>query len=214
MLLFSQPGPHNTNAAAVEGIRKAKQLNTDLVFASSSGATAEIVIAEARKQGFTGKLIDVRSVSDAQARGLNRMDAETKRELEAQGVVIVTAGHALSSGERGLSRQFSGVYPLEIMAATLRTLGQGVKVCFECAVMALDADVIEWGKPVVALGGHGGRTCQRHWRALGGTASGADTAIVITPGYSASILTTRIHEILCKPALMPESESSGRNSST
>ena len=142
MLLFSQPGPHNTNAAAVEGIRKAKQLNTDLVFASSSGTTARIVIAEARKQGFTGKLIDVRSVSDAQARGLNRMNAETKRELEDQGVVIVTAGHALSSGERGLSRQFSGVYPLEIMAATLRTLGQGVKVCFECAVMALDADVI------------------------------------------------------------------------
>ena len=105
MLLFSQPGPHNTNAAAVEGIRKAKQLNTDLVFASSSGATARIIIAEARKQGFPGKLIDVRSVSDAQARGLNRMDAETKRELEAQGVVIVTAGHALSSGERGLSRQ-------------------------------------------------------------------------------------------------------------
>ena len=65
--------------------------------------------------------------------------------------------------------------------------------------MALDADVIEWGKPVVALGG---------------TASGADTAIVITPGYSASILTTRIHEILCKPALMPDSGSSGRNSST
>ena len=139
MLLFSQPGPHNTNAAAVEGIRKAKQLNTDLVFASSSGATARIVIAEARKQGFTGKLIDVRSVSDDQARGVNRMDAETKRELEAQGVMIVTAGHALSSGERGLSRQFSGVYPLEIMAATLRTLGQGFKVCFECAVMALDA---------------------------------------------------------------------------
>ena len=172
MLLFAQPGPHNTNAAVAEGIRKAKQLNTDLVFASSSGATAKIVIAEARKQGFTGKLIDVRSV---------------------------TAGHALSSGERGLSRQFSGIYPLEIMAATLRTLGQGVKVCFECAVMALDADVIEWGKPVVALGG---------------TASGADTAIVITPGYSASILTTRIHEILCKPALMPDSGSSGRNSST
>ena len=58
MLLFSQPGPHNTNAAAVEGIRKAKQLNTDLVFASSSGTTARIVIAEARKQGFAGKLID------------------------------------------------------------------------------------------------------------------------------------------------------------
>lgn len=199
MLLFAQPGPHNTNAAVAEGIRKAKQLNTDLVFASSSGATAKIVIAEARKQGFTGKLIDVRSVTDVQARGLNRMDAKTKRELEAQGVVIVTAGHALSSGERGLSRQFSGIYPLEIMAATLRTLGQGVKVCFECAVMALDADVIEWGKPVVALGG---------------TASGADTAIVITPGYSASILTTRIHEILCKPALMPDSGSAGRNSST
>ena len=64
MLLFSQPGPHNTNAAAVEGIRKAKQLNTDLVFASSSGATVRIIITEARKQRFTGKLIDVRSVSE------------------------------------------------------------------------------------------------------------------------------------------------------
>ena len=87
----------------------------------------------------------------------------------------------------------------EEFACLKRIHDQGVKVCFECAVMALDADVIEWGKPVVALGG---------------TASGADTAIVITPGYSASILTTRIHEILCKPALMPDSGSSGRNSST
>ena len=187
MLLFSNPGCSNTAAAAHEAIRKAKQLKTDVVFASSTGKTARAVIDEAQKQDYPGKLICVRSVSDAKNHGQNRMPTQIQKELLDHGVVIVTAAHALSGGERGLSSQPGGIYPLEIMAATLRTFGQGAKVCFECAVMALDADVIEWGKAIVALAG---------------TSEGADTAMVLTPGYSASILSTRIHEILCKPALM------------
>lgn len=167
MLLFSNPGCGNTAAAAHEAIRKAKQMKTDVVFASSAGKTARAVIDEAQKQDYPGKLICVRSVSDAKNHGQNRMPAQIQKELLDHGVVIVTAAHALSGGERGLSSQQGGIYPL--------------------AVMALDADVIEWGKAIVALGG---------------TSEGADTAMVLTPGYSASILSTRIHEILCKPALM------------
>ena len=128
--LFSQPGPHNTNAAAVEGIRKSQTAEYRSRLRFILRRDGQNRYCGSAQTGIYRKLIDVRSVSDDQARGVNRMDAETKRELEAQGVMIVTAGHALSSGERGLSRQFSGVYPLEIMAATLRTLGQGFKVCF------------------------------------------------------------------------------------
>lgn len=36
---------------------------------------------------------------------------------------------------------------------------------------------------------------------LGGSSFGVDTAAVITPGYSADILDTRVHEVLCKPGL-------------
>ena len=55
--------------------------------------------------------------------------------------------------------------------------------------MALDADAILFGQPVVALGGTGG---------------GQDTALVITPSYSSSIMETKIHEILCKPGFYLE----------
>ena len=36
---------------------------------------------------------------------------------------------------------------------------------------------------------------------MGGSSYGVDTAVVITPAYSADILDTRIHEVLCKPGL-------------
>jgi hypothetical protein len=52
--------------------------------------------------------------------------------------------------------------------------------------MALDAGLIPYGKPVIALGG---------------TGRGTDTASIITPGYSSSVLDTKIHEIVCKPRL-------------
>ena len=50
--------------------------------------------------------------------------------------------------------------------------------------MALDAGAVKMPRPVIALGG---------------TGRGLDTACVITPGYTAKIFDTRIHEILCKP---------------
>ena len=114
------------------------------------------------------------------------MTNQTKEELERRGVKVVTAAHALSGAERGLKKSLGGSYPLEIMAATLKTMGEGTKVCFECAVMALDAGAVQYQKPIVALGG---------------TASGVDTALIITPSYSASVLETRIHDFICKPEL-------------
>ena len=42
----------------------------------------------------------------------------------------------------------------------------------------------QYGKPVIAIGGSG---------------RGADTVCRLTPEYTADLLGTRIHEILCKP---------------
>ena len=99
-------------------------------------------------------------------------------------MILVTAGHALSGVERSLSGKYDGVYPVELMAKTLKLFSEGVKVCVEVGAMALDAGAIRVPKPVVILGGRG---------------RGCDTACVMTPGYSADIFATRIHEILCKP---------------
>ena len=36
---------------------------------------------------------------------------------------------------------------------------------------------------------------------VGGTAYGADTACVLTPAYTANLLDTKVHTVLCKPWL-------------
>ena len=186
MLVFSEKGKENTRAASEIAVRRAMELNTDLVLSSGTGESAETVLSVAEELGFRGRITVVRSVTSYSENGVNRMSPEMRQSLEARGVRIISAAHALSAGERGLSLRFKGVYPLEIMANTLRMFGQGMKVCVECSVMALDGDAVEWKKPIVALGG---------------TGRGLDTAAVITPAFSANILDTVINEILCKPGL-------------
>ena len=182
---FDLPGPANTVEAVKIAIREAKvQQISHIVVASNTGATALALAEEGRKQGHDGRLICVTHVYGFRESGKNELSDEKREELEKQGIRVCTAAHALSGAERCLSRKFQGVYPVEIIAHTLRMLGQGVKVGVEIAVMALDAGLIPYGKPVLALGG---------------TVQGADTALILTPGYSNSVLESKIHQILCKP---------------
>ena len=186
MTAFDKIGPENTPAAAEIAVKRAIELDTDIVAASNQGDTAYALLSEGEKQGFKGNIVIITQVSKAAANGVNVMPPEVKADLKARGVIFVTAGHALSGAERGLSTKYKGIYPVEIIADTLRTISRGTKVCYEVSVMALDADAIPYGKPVVAVGGSG---------------RGADTVCVITPGYSANILDTKVNEIICKPNL-------------
>ena len=184
MVCFENAGKQNTAEVVRIALEKAQELHCPIVAASTMGVTADELLSQAEAMGFKEKIVIVRGCSSRQRSGANLMKPEVKAALEARGAVIVTAAHALSAGERSLSTTFKGVYPLEIMANTLRMFGQGTKVCVEAAVMAMDADVLPFGVPVVALGG---------------SHRGADTAVVITPSYSASLLQTVVNEILCKP---------------
>ena len=184
MVCFENAGKQNTAETIRIALERAKALGCPIVAASTMGVTADALLTAAEAAGFQGKIVIVRGCSSKQRSGVNLMKPETKVALEARGATIVTAAHALSAGERAISTGFRGAYPLEIMAHTLRLFGQGTKVCVEASVMALDADAIPFGVPIVAIGG---------------SHRGADTAAVITPSYSASILNTVVNELLCKP---------------
>jgi hypothetical protein len=183
-MIFENVSSENTAVALKIAFEKAKELATDIVISTTSGSSAVEAVKRAKSVNFQGKIIIVTHVWGMAETGKNELLDEHRKTLEEAGATIVTAAHALSGTERAMSGKFGGVYTVEIMAHTLRMFCQGVKVCVEIATMALDAGAITNPRPVVSVGG---------------TGQGLDTACVITPGYSAKIFETRIHEILCKP---------------
>ena len=96
---------------------------------------------------------------------------------------MVAASHALSGLERSIAKKHSGVYPVLIMADTLRLFGQGIKVAVEVAVMAADAGALT-GNDIISIGGSG---------------RGADAALVLKPAHQNNFFDMRIREVICKP---------------
>lgn len=178
-MYWKSSGPQHTQATVDLALAKAASLGiTDIVVASCSGDTARLLA------GKLANVVCVTHVQGFEAPGQNEMPAEARAELISRGIKVLTTTHVLSGAERGISRKFGGTYPVEIMAHTLRMFGQGVKVCVEIAVMAVDAGLIPHGKDIIAIAGSG---------------QGADTAVLIRPGHASNIFDTQIKEIICKP---------------
>ncbi|HEX3015004.1 MAG TPA: pyruvate kinase alpha/beta domain-containing protein [Desulfobacteria bacterium] len=178
---FAQPGPVNTADTVQIALRRARELNIkQIVVASNSGATVEQFV----DQGF--KLVWVTHQAGFAGPGKDEVDPEIRQRLQAKGVQTLTTTHLMAGIDRALRIKAGGVYPAEIVAHTLRIFGQGVKVGIECSVMALDAGLIPYDVPVLAVGGSG---------------RGADTALVLRPAYSNEFFATKIIEICCKPRL-------------
>lgn len=178
-MYFKEEGRNNTEKAAELAIQAAKENDIKyIVVASNTGDTV---------RHFLDSGLSIICITHAYGFGLpgtNEMTSEARAELIAKGVKVYTATHVLSGAERSLSTRFGGINPVEIMASALRMFGQGIKVCVEISVMALDAGLIPFGESVIAVGG---------------TGSGADTAVIIKPAHAKDILSTRIQEIICKP---------------
>ena len=180
---FQKAGPHNTRETLRLAVEAARALETrQLVLASTEGDTAAMLADEF---DCTGLSVTVVTYASGQTEaGKNPMSGEMRRRLEEKGFRLCTAAHALSGAERSLSTTFGGVCPVEIIAHTLRMLCQGAKVCVEIGAMAADAGHVVGGQPIVAVGG---------------SARGADTAMVLRPEVSSKILKTKLDRILCKP---------------
>lgn len=180
---FEKVGIENTEATLKLAVEVARELGIkNIVLASSDGYTAEMMANDIEHEGLT--ITVVTSAYGQKEPGSNRMPEEIRSALKEKGFQVCTAAHILSGVERSMSTLFHGVYPAEIMAYTLRMFGQGVKVCVEIAAMAADAGYIMSCEPAVVIGG---------------TAKGADTAVVMRPEVSSKILKTKIDRIICKP---------------
>ncbi len=181
-ICFDKPGPSHTDETLRLALKAAQQRHIDqIVTPSNTGATA-MKLADAAWPGLS--VVCVSHVYGFAGRPGNDMPEETRQALTSRGICVVTAAHALSGAERALSGAFGGVYPVEIIAHTLRMLGQGVKVAVEVAAMACDAGFVQPGRAIIALGG---------------TGSGVDTAIILRPQPTHRLMETRIDELLAKP---------------
>lgn len=180
-MFFEKEGKENTEqVAAIVADYVKKHGIRYVVLASVSGYTADVFLNAISD----AKIVVVSHAVGSIKKGVDMMGLEKRADLAQKGAVVVTAAHALSGVERGISSQFGGTYPVEIMAHTLRMFGAGVKVGVECATMALDNGAIPYEEDVIAVGGSRG---------------GADAAILIRPGYSSAIFETKVKEIICKP---------------
>jgi Uncharacterized conserved protein len=184
MIVFEKPGVHNTDEASIIAIKKAAELGCAIIAPTTDGDAGRRLCELAKEQGFTGPIVIVTHSYGSKVKGENALRPENRAAMVADGAIIVTAAHALSGVERGMSTRFSGVYPAEIMANTLRMFSQGIKVAVEIGSMALDAGAAEYGKPHVCMGG---------------TGHGLDTAVIMSPAHASSIFETNIHEVLCLP---------------
>jgi len=87
---------------------------------------------------------------------------------------------------RAVRKQFKTYELDDIVANTLRILGEGMKVGCEITLMAADAGLINTEKDTISISG---------------TGRGADTALVLKPANTQSFFDLKIKEILCKPRL-------------
>ena len=179
-MYFDRPGKDNTEQTLKLAAQRAKELEiNEVVVASITGHTAYKAI-----EIFAGPRITVVTYhSGFKEPFKSEMPQDVKKDLHNKRVTVIAAGHALSGIERSLAKKHSGVYPVLIMADTLRLLGQGTKVAVEVSVMAADAGALS-GNDIIAIGGSG---------------HGADTALVLKPAHQNNFFDLRIREIICKP---------------
>lgn len=178
-MLWGERGPENTGGTAKAALKRAAELGiNNIIVASNTGSTAQYFL----DKNFL--ITCVTHHSGFKNPGENEMKKEMREKLTAKGVQILTTTHLLAGVDRAVRLKFGGIYPAEIIASSLRILGQGVKVCVEIACMALDAGLIPYGEEVVSVAG---------------SVHGADTACVIVPAHSHQFFDTAVKEIICMP---------------
>jgi len=180
---FDRPGPRNTARTLEVARERAETLGVHTVLvATTSGETGA---AAAEMFGDYG-LVVVTHSAGFNAPGEQELADDYRRQIEAAGAKILTTTHAFGGVGRAVRRKLSTYQVDEIIAFTLRTFGQGMKVVMEMTAMAADAGLIPMDEEIIAIGG---------------TGRGADTAAVILPAHAQDFFEMRVVEVLCKPRL-------------
>jgi hypothetical protein len=181
-MYFEAPGPENTDKTLEIALKAARERNISyLVVASTTGATAEKALKAV--SGTNLNLIVVTHNVGFSTEGECEFNQKIRDKIEKAGHVVHTSTMTTRNINKAISESMGGYSQTEIVNATLRMFGQGIKVCAEMAAMACDSGLIPFEEVIC----------------VAGTSEGADTAAIIQANSSNRFFNIKIKEILCKP---------------
>jgi hypothetical protein len=180
-LYFDRPGKGNTqktleaarDGALGHGIKY-------VLVASTFGDTG--LSAAKMLEGSGLRLIVVSHSAGFREAGKQTFSESARRDIEALGGTVYT-GTMVLHGLGNALRDRGSYAPGQVVADSLRILGQGTKVAVEITAMCADAGLIPC-EDVVAVAGSG---------------RGADTAVIIKASNSNRFFDIRLREYLAKP---------------
>jgi hypothetical protein len=180
---FPKPGPENTGFC-LDLLEKAVGMGYQhLVVASTTGASgAQAVQRLAMAPGIN--LVVVGHSVGFKGPNIDEFQEENYKEIVHGGGKVLKATILTHSLDTSLADMFKGSAPTLVIANTLRRLGQGLKVCCEIVMEAVDAGLIPEEEEVVAVGG---------------TARGWDTVAIIRAAASKRFMKLSVLEIWAKP---------------
>jgi len=175
VMYFERKGPENTQE--VLNIAKSRIKEGDIkkiVLASTRGETARAAV-----EVFAGLELSLVVVPWQYGfKEVNKFPREIVPEIERK-------GHSVHFGTMLFhTTELYGSNTPQVIANFLRTFGQGMKVCFEIAMMATDGGKVDIAEKILVIAGSG---------------QGCDTAVVMTAFPSTRYKEIKVHEILCKP---------------
>ncbi len=178
---FENPGIENTEEVLRIARQRAEELGIkNILVASTVGGTA--VRAMDVLQGL--RVIVVTHNTGFREPNIQQFTEENRKIVEGKGGVVFTTAHTFTGLSGAMRKKFNTYIIGDIVAHTLRTFGQGMKVVCEIAVMAADGGLVRTDEDVIAIAG---------------TGRGADTAVVLRPANSTDFFDLTVKEILCKP---------------
>ncbi|MGD2147181.1 MAG: pyruvate kinase alpha/beta domain-containing protein [Anaerolineae bacterium] len=180
---FDEPGKRNTARTLEVAKARAEELEIRTILVASTWGDTGAQAAEVF-QGFDTVIVS--HSTGFSGPNVQELNEENREAIEAAGAKILTCQHAFGGVNRAIRRQLGTYQTDEIIAYTLRTFGEGMKVCFEIALMAADAGLATVGEPCIAIAGSG---------------HGADTAVVLVPAHAQQFFDLHVMEVLAKPRL-------------
>ena len=183
IVYFDAPGAANTDETLELAKARAEEFGIKTIVVATTVGDTGVKAAEKFKDY---KVVVVTHTTGFKAADAQELALENKERIEELGARIFTGAHAFG-GIAHAARKSFGTHVLgDFMANTLRMFGEGMKVAIEISVMAADAGLVKTDEEVIAVAG---------------SATGADTAIVLKPAHAHDVFSLRVKEIICKPRL-------------
>ncbi len=180
-MYFEKAGKENTDKTLQIAKDEAIKRKINYIVVASTFGDTGIAAADLLK-GTGINLIVVSHNTGFREEGVQTFSPEAKKKIEELGGKVHTGtmvlrGLGTALKERGIGSQE------QIVADTLRILGQGTKVIVEITAMSADAGLIPFADII----------------AVAGTGRGADTAAVVKANSSNKFFEIRVKEYLVKP---------------